>query len=237
MTTNININEIKEKLNTKLIESGWARVLRGFIFSNEFDTILLTLIKDSQEDRRFTPFIKYVFRAFEECPYDELKVVLIGQDPYNGIEQSDGLAFSCAFEKKPLPALEYLLQAVNDTVYESESISTDKDLKRWSNQGILMLNSALTTTIGKPNSHVKLWRPMMAYLLDYLKIYNPGLCYILMGRTSEQLVDYLSEKDPLFILTHPMNAISLGKKKWPCDDVFRKVSEITKKNYNFDIKW
>ena len=55
--------------------------------------------------------------------------------------------------------------------------------------------------------------------------------------TSEQLIDYLSEKDPLFILTHPMNAISLGKKKWPCDDVFRKVSEITKKNYNFDIKW
>jgi uracil DNA glycosylase len=100
-----------------------------------------------------------------------------------------------------------------------------------------MLNSALTTTIGKPNSHIELWRPMMAYVLDYLKIYNPGLCYILMGRTSEQLIDYLSEKDPLFILTHPMNAISLGKKKWPCDDVFRKVSEITKKNYNFDIKW
>jgi uracil DNA glycosylase len=55
-------------------------VLRGFLYSTEFDNILLKLIKDSQEDRRFTPFIKYLFRAFEETPYTDLKVVVIGQD-------------------------------------------------------------------------------------------------------------------------------------------------------------
>jgi len=80
MTTNININEIKEKLSAKLVESGWSRVLRGFIFSNDFDNILQALIKDTQEDKRFTPSLKYLFRAFEETPYDDLKVVIVGQD-------------------------------------------------------------------------------------------------------------------------------------------------------------
>ena len=80
MTTNIDINDIKEKLNAKLIDSGWARVLRGFLYSTEFDNILLKLIKDSQEDKRFTPFMKHLFRAFEETPYTDLKVVIVGQD-------------------------------------------------------------------------------------------------------------------------------------------------------------
>ena len=164
MTTNIDINDIKEKLNTKLIDSGWARVLRGFLYSTEFDNILLKLIKDSQEDKRFTPFMKYLFRAFEETPYTDLKVVIIGQDPYPGIEQADGIAFSCSFEKKALPSLKYILDAVNRTVYQGELESTDLDLKRWSNQGILMVNSALTCVIGKPGSHSELWKPMMAYL-------------------------------------------------------------------------
>ena len=80
MKTNIDINEIKEKLSAKLVKSGWARVLRGFIFSNDFDTILYALIKDTQGDKRFTPSLKYLFKAFEETPYDDLKVVIIGQD-------------------------------------------------------------------------------------------------------------------------------------------------------------
>jgi uracil-DNA glycosylase len=237
MTTNIDINDIKEKLNAKLIDSGWARVLRGFIFSTEFDNILLKLIKDSQEDRRFTPFMKYLFRAFEETPYTDLKVVMIGQDPYPGIEQADGIAFSCSFEKKALPSLRYILDAVNRTVYNGELESTDIDLKRWSNQGILMLNSALTCTIGKPGSHSELWKPLMAYLLDYLNSYNPGLTYVFMGKIAQESMVHLGENCNKLLVSHPASAAYSHLKEWNCQDVFNNVSELTKKSYNFDIKW
>jgi len=237
MTTNIDINDIKEKLNAKLIDSGWARVLRGFLYSTEFDNILLKLIKDSQEDKRFTPFMKYLFRAFEETPYTDLKVVVIGQDPYSGIEQADGIAFSCSFEKKALPSLRYILDAVNRTVYHGELESTDIDLKRWSNQGILMINSAFTCTIGKPGSHSELWKPMMAYLLDYLNSYNPGLTYVFMGKKAEESSIHLGENCNKFFVSHPASAAYSHLKEWDCKDVFNKVADLTKKNYNFDIKW
>lgn len=242
MTTNIDINDIKEKLNAKLIDSGWARVLRGFLYSTEFDNILLKLIKDSQEDRRFTPFMKYLFRAFEETPYTDLKVVVLGQDPFPGIEQADGIAFSCSFEKKPLPSLRYILDAVNRTVYKDEYysgtlVSTDIDLKRWSNQGILMINSAFTCTIGKPGSHSELWKPMMAYLLDYLNSYNPGLTYVFMGKKAEESSIHLGENCNKFFVSHPASAAYSHLKEWDCKDVFNNVSDLTKKSYNFDIKW
>jgi uracil-DNA glycosylase len=242
MTTNIDINDIKEKLNAKLIDSGWARVLRGFIYSTEFDNILLKLIKDSQEDRRFTPFMKYLFRAFEETPYTDLKVVIVGQDPYPGIEQADGIAFSCSFEKKALPSLRFILDAVNRTVYKDEYysgslVSTDIDLKRWSNQGILMINSALTCTIGKPGSHSELWKPMMAYLLDYLNSYNPGLIYVFMGKKAQEDSVHINNNCYKFFVSHPASAAYSHLKEWDCQDVFHKVADLTKKNYNFDIKW
>ena len=242
MTTNININEIKEKLSAKLVESGWSRVLRGFIFSNDFDNILLALIKDTQEDKRFTPSLKYLFRAFEETPYDDLKVVIIGQDPYPGVNQADGISFSCSLVHKALPSLRYILDAVNRTVYKDDYysgklMSTDVDLKRWSNQGILMLNSAFTCTIGKPGSHFDLWQPLMAYLLDYLSVYNPGLSYVFLGKKAEENVVYLNDNNHKFFASHPASAAYSALKEWDCKDVFNNVSDVTKKSYNFDIKW
>jgi uracil-DNA glycosylase len=242
MKTNIDINEIKEKLNTKLIDSGWSRVLRGFIFSSDFDDILKTLIKDSQEGKRFTPTLKSIFKAFEETPYDDLKVVIIGQDPYPGIDQADGIAFSCSTQNKALPSLRYILDAVNRTVYKDDYysgklISTDIDLKRWSNQGILMLNGGLTCTIGKPGSHLNLWKPMIIYLLDYLNVYNPGLTYVFLGKKAEEYDIYLNNNCNKLAVSHPAFAAYSTLKEWDCKDLFNNVSDLTKKSYNFDIKW
>jgi uracil-DNA glycosylase len=76
----MNLEEIKQKMFDKLEPSGWSRVFKSFIFSSEFDQVLTTLYNLSITDKRFTPPLKQVFRAFEECPYNELKVVMIGQD-------------------------------------------------------------------------------------------------------------------------------------------------------------
>ena len=76
------ITDIQNKLYERLQDSGWGSKLKMFLLSKDFESILHTLYNDSQEGKRFTPVIKDLFRAFEECPYDKLKVVVIGQDPY-----------------------------------------------------------------------------------------------------------------------------------------------------------
>lgn len=80
MQKELNILEIKEKLYQKLEPSGWAIKLRGFIYSTEFDNILINLANQVNNNKRFTPLLKDVFNAFEKCPIDKLKVVIIGQD-------------------------------------------------------------------------------------------------------------------------------------------------------------
>lgn len=76
----IDLTEVRNKLYERLKPSGWADKLKGFILSDDFDKILKYLLKEAQQGRRFTPVLKQVFRAFEECPYEKTRIVLLGQD-------------------------------------------------------------------------------------------------------------------------------------------------------------
>jgi uracil-DNA glycosylase len=237
MNQKLDLEEIKQKLHEKLKPSGWGRVLHGFIYSKEFDDIVLALAKQSVDGKRFTPTMKNWFRAFEECPITDLKVVIIGQDPYPGYQQADGIAFSLSQTIEMQPSLEYMLGAVNTSVYNGVKASRDMDLKRWSNQGVLMLNTALTTVVGKIGQHYLIWRPFMAYLFDYLSWHYPGLVYIYMGKKAEEWAECVNDNNYKFFVTHPASASYNSLQEWDSKDVFVKTKEILKKNYNFDIEW
>ena len=128
MTKTIDITEIKTKIHAKLKPSGWAKVLKSFIFSSDFDNILLQLIKLSKDNNRFTPKLSQLFKAFEECPFDDLKVIMIGQDPYPQLGVADGIAFSCGNTLQQEPSLKFILDAVNKTVYDGVGQSHNPDL-------------------------------------------------------------------------------------------------------------
>jgi uracil-DNA glycosylase len=237
MSKSLNIEEIKDKIIDKLKLSGWDRILRSFIYSKEFEDIVFILLKQTQDGKRFTPTMKNWFRAFEECPYSELKMVIVGQDPYPGINQADGIAFSLKDAESIQPSLEYMFNAINKTVYNGVNACRDMDLARWGNQGILMLNTALTTNIGKVGQHYLIWRPFIAYVFDWLTWNNPGLVYIYMGKKAEEWAECVNDNNYKFFLTHPAAASYNNLKEWECQDVFNKTSEIIKKNYNFEIEW
>jgi uracil DNA glycosylase len=82
--------------------------------------------------------------------------------------------------------LSFILNEVNKTVYNGHPGSLDPDLTRWSNQGILLLNTALTTTVGKIGQHYVIWKPFMAYIFDHLTWNNSGLVYIYMGKQAQE---------------------------------------------------
>jgi uracil-DNA glycosylase len=181
--------------------------------------------------------MKNWFRAFEECSYSELKVIIVGQDPYPGLNQADGIAFSLSTAEEMQPSLKYMLEEINRTVYNGVNASRDMDLKRWSNQGVLMLNSALTTSVGKIGQHYLVWRPFLAYLFDWLTWNNNGLVYIYMGKKAEEWSDSVNDNNYKFFVTHPASASYNHLDQWDSKKVFEQTKEILQKNYNFDIEW
>lgn len=233
---NVDLAEIKTKLHERLKPSGWADKLKTFILSEDFDKILNTLLRDARAGQRFTPPIKQVFRAFEECPYDKLKVVIIGQDPYPQMGVADGVAFSCSNDKKVQASMRYIFKEIEATVAK-EGYRWDPDLARWSNQGILMLNTALTTTIGKVGVHYTIWQPFMAFLLDILTFQNPGLIYVFMGAKAKEWADSIPDNNYKIFTSHPASAAHMRNERWDCQDMFNKVSDLVKKNYKEDIIW
>jgi len=230
--SNIDLRSIQTGLYNKLKESGWADPLKSFIISNEFLDILKELLSQSQSGKHFSPQIKYLFRAFEECPYDKLSTVIVGQDPYPKAGVADGIAFSCSLTGKAQPSLRYIFQELNAAQWDS----LNPDLTRWSNQGILMLNTALTVNIGKAGSHVDLWRDFTTFLFDLLN-QRPGLIYVFMGAKAKEWESYISTENNYKIFTkHPASAI-YSKQVWDCNDMFNKVNQILYDNNGYKIKW
>jgi uracil-DNA glycosylase len=229
--------EIKQKMFEKLKFNNWDKVFNSFIFSSEFDNILNDLYNLSSQDKKFTPPLKQVFRAFEECPYDNLKIVIIGQDPYPQLGVADGISFSCSNTNILQPSLRYVLGEVNKTIYGENLVSTNVDLKRWSNQGILMLNTSLTTEVGKIGQHYNIWKSFTAYLLDYLTHNKENIVYIYMGKKAQEWADLTGDNNHKLFVSHPASAAYTKQKHWNSDNVFLKTQLLVKKYHNSDIIW
>jgi len=219
----MNLQEIKQKLFNKFAINGWDKVFRSFVFSSDFDDIITKLWELSNDNKKFTPPLKQVFIAFEECPYDNLQVVIIGQDPYPQLGVADGISFSCSNTNKLQPSLRFILEEVNRTIYDNEVIIEDLDLKIWSNQGVLMLNTALTTEVGNIGSHYEIWRPFTTYLLDWLNINKSELVYVYMGKKAEEWSSMTDDTNIKYFVKHPASAAYNGS-KWDSKDLFNKIN-------------
>jgi uracil-DNA glycosylase len=238
MTQTVDLEEIKVKLIEKLKPSGWAVKLKSFVYSSDFDKILHTLYDEREAGKRFTPPLKQVFRAFQECPVNDLKIVMIGQDPYPHFGVADGIAFSCGNTQKPQPSLDHLFSAIDRTVYPGELVEHDPDLTRWANQGVLMLNRALTCQVDKVGSHYGIWQDFIMYVIDMLSLTNSGLIFCLLGAKAQELESVISHSHYILKASHPASA-AYSKSQWDCNDLFNEANKIIEGNNGpeFKITW
>lgn len=222
----IKINNLRDNINNKLSDSNWERVLSPYINGLNFDHIMNTLVDNVNNGRRFTPKFKDIFNAFIECPYDDLKVVIVGQDPYPQFGVADGIAFSCSNKGKAEKSLQYI----------NKALGTDHtDLRCWSNQGVLLINTALTVEINKIGSHYGLWKSFTEYLFDTLNRHKKNLVFVLMGRKAEEWAPLLSNMK-IYKVAHPASAAYKGG-EWDCKDVFNKVNNELTKQGKTCIEW
>jgi uracil-DNA glycosylase len=235
MNRKIDLEEIRTKVLLKLEPSGWKPVLKSFIESSDFEMLILQLVRQTKDGKRFTPSLKEVFRAFEECPYKELKVVIVGQDPYPQFDVADGIAFSCSKSEAEQPSLKFIL----DEVAKMYPMGYERplDLTKWTRQGILLLNIALTTEVNKIGKHYSIWKPFIAYLFDHLTWTNNGLIYVYLGKQAQEWADCVNDNNYKFFLSHPASAAYNAQSSWDSQDVFVKVTELVKNNYNYTINW
>lgn len=232
----VNIEEIQQKLVDKLKLSGWGVKLQGFILSSDFTSIIETLVKESTLNTKFTPPLKHLFRAFEECNYKDLKVIFVGQDPYPQVGVADGISFSCSLTGTLQPSLRHLFNGLEEDLKLQEIYKRDPDLKRWSNQGILMLNTALTCQINNPGSHIKLWDPFIKYLFDILNTHNSGLVFVFLGKKARSYIDLIGDNHFKIIANHPASAAHNGG-VWNHSKIFSTIDTILWANYKTKINW
>lgn len=163
------------------IESGWKEALKEE-FSKDYFKRLTDYIRSEYKrpDYRIYPEAGNIFAAFDNCGFDDVKVVIIGQDPYHGPGQAHGLCFSVNPGIAYPPSLRNIFKEVSaDT---GSPMPENGDLTRWARQGVLLLNSALTVREHQPKSHSGIgWETFTDAVVEKLNREKDGLVFILWG--------------------------------------------------------
>jgi len=221
-----NLIILKDSLKKDIESSGWADILFPYIDSKLYDDLTDSLVSLVEQGKRFTPKFKDIFNAFKECKYDDLKVVIVGQDPYPQLGSADGLAFSCSKKDKVEKSLQYINKAID---------RDHTDLRCWANQGVLLINTALTVEVNKIGSHFWNWKPFTEHLFSKINQDNKDIVFILMGKKAEAWERLISNQK-ILKCTHPASAAYRGG-VWDSNDVFNKTNIELNKQGKTLIDW
>ena len=184
------------------------------------------------------PSIKDVFKAFKLCPYNNCRVVFIGQDPYPQKGVAQGVLFgnsSDTPEDKLSPSLQIIKESVINFEIPHNFITFDPTLESWAKQGILMINSALTTEVGKIGVHMMKWRPFMIAFLKQMSMINPGIIYVLFGSQAQILEPYINKNNYVLKIEHPAY-FARTNKKMPYH-IWKDINRILYDLYGERIEW
>lgn len=166
------------------IAEDWKRVI-GEEFSKPYFEELMSFVKQEYATSQVFPAGRNIFRAFDKCPFDKVKVVIIGQDPYHGDGQANGLCFSVNEGVPFPPSLKNIFKEVYDDV--GTPIPTSGELDRWAEQGVLLLNSVLTVKAHNAASHAgRGWEIFTDAVVRAIAERKEGVVYMLWGSYAQR---------------------------------------------------
>lgn len=188
-------------MDVKIAES-WKSALEEE-FRKGYFTDLTTFVRSEYSRARIFPQGRNIFRAFDKCPFDEVKAVIIGQDPYHGIDQANGLCFSVNDGIGFPPSLQNIFKEVNDDM--GTPIPTSGNLDRWAEQGVLLLNAVLTVRAHEAASHAGMgWERFTDAVVRALSDKKKGVVYMLWGSYAQKKASFVDASDNLILKSvHP----------------------------------
>ncbi len=216
------------------IESSWKEKLRDSFQSESFIR-LKKFLKSEKATKIIYPAGNKIFSAFNLCPFDSTKIVIIGQDPYHGPKQANGLCFSVSDGIKPPPSLQNIFKELKDDL--DLEIPLSGNLEHWAEQGVLMLNATLTVRAKQAGSHQKKgWEEFTDNVIRTLSKEKENLIFLLWGHFAQKKAQIIDKKKH-YILTAPHpSPFSAHSGFFGCKH-FSKTNEILKKLNQKPIKW
>lgn len=182
------------------IEDSWKQVLQPE-FDKPYFEMLTSFVRREYASKQCFPPGPLIFNAFNSCPFNQVRVVIIGQDPYHDVGQAHGLCFSVNEGVAIPPSLENIYKELNRDL--GLPIPTSGNLQRWAEQGVLMLNATLTVEAHHPGSHQnKGWEEMTDAAIQALNTQREHIVYMLWGSYAQRKGQFIDRRKNL-VLTAP----------------------------------
>jgi uracil-DNA glycosylase len=223
------------KINEVKIEESWKTVLADEFQKPYFLAIKDFLVQEKKAGKTIYPPGPLIFKAFDTTPFDKVKVVILGQDPYHGVNQAMGLSFSVPQNEKIPASLRNIYKELAANI-EGFVIPKHGDLSNWASQGVFMLNAMLTVEHQKAGSHQKIgWQTFTDAVIKKLSDERKGLIFMLWGnfaKGKKVLID--TNKHYILESVHPSplaGTAFLGNRH------FAKANEILRSQGQEEINW
>ncbi|OQS07442.1 uracil-DNA glycosylase [Thraustotheca clavata] len=186
-----------------LTEPKWREVLAQEFKKSYFKNLDTFLVQEQKKKAKIYPPKDEIFTALNLCPFDKVKVVILGQDPYHGPGQAHGLCFSVQKPVPPPPSLRNIYkEAMSDVKIPKPSHGC---LLSWCHQGVLMLNTVLTVRAAEPNSHKKQgWENFTDVIIRKISQDSEGVVFLLWGKPAQEKIPLIDRsKHKIFTSSHP----------------------------------
>lgn len=207
--------------------------------SDEFDkpyfSELIGFIRDEYRISKVYPSGKEIFRAFDACNFNDLKVVIIGQDPYHGPGQANGLCFSVARDVKMPPSLVNIFKEISKDL--GKPVPEHGDLGRWADQGVLLLNATLTVRASSPGSHQnKGWEEFTDAVIKKISEEKQHVVFLLWGAYAQKKGEIIDRSKHLVLMSPHPSPFSADRGFFGCRH-FSKANEYLRSKGLKEIDW
>jgi uracil-DNA glycosylase len=184
------------------IAASWKAHLEAE-FNKPYFTELISFVKSEYNTQVVYPPGKEIFRSFDACDFDKVKVVIIGQDPYHGPGQANGLCFSVREDMKMPPSLVNIFKEIRNDL--GKPIPQNGDLERWAHQGVLLLNATLTVRASSPGSHQnKGWETFTDAVIKTISDQKEHVVFLLWGAYAQKKGEIIDRQKHYVLLSpHP----------------------------------
>lgn len=210
-----------------MIGNDWDNILKN-IFEGEGFFRFINIVNKKYEETECFPEYDNIFYAFKKTPYSNVKVVILGQDPYHGVGEAHGLSFSVQKGNKLPPSLKNIYKELYSDL--GISISNSGDLTKWADQGVLLLNAVLTVEKDKPASHKDLgWEIFTDYVIKMVNLKKEPVVFILWGAFAKSKKEFIT--NPIhYVIESPHPSPFSAMRGFFGSKPFSKTNEFLKKN-------
>lgn len=224
-----------QELLSALREEGWRKALAEE-FAKPYFAALASFVAEERDAQLIAPPANLVFRALNTTPLHKVKVVLLGQDPYHGPNQADGLCFSVPEGVRVPPSLRNVFKELEADV-PGFRMPKDGDLSSWASQGVLMLNATLTVRMGQANSHAKCgWQTFTDAVIEAVNRHQDGVVFLLWGNFAKQKAKLLDRsKHSIIEAVHP-SPLSASRGWFGCRAFSQCNAELSKRGKD-EVNW